>query len=79
MKENVKYELRPHDADYWTGYFENNLYYEHGIGDSVDLVGRIEGNLFYYAGRAEPAGTIENLKLTRIKDGVTFELKEQQS
>ena len=77
MKENVKYKLHPHGTDDWTGYFENNLYYENGTENSVVLAGRVEKNLFYYAGRAEPAGTIENLKLIRIRDGFTFELKEQ--
>ena len=77
MKSNTKYELRPHGVtEYWTGYFENNFYYEHGAGEEVILVGKLEGSNFYYGSRPEPSGTLEGLTLTRASDGVVFELAE---
>jgi hypothetical protein len=77
MKSNTRYELRPHGiTESWTGYFEDNFYYEHGVEDEVILVGKLEGNSFYYGSRPEPSGTLEGLTLTRSSDGVSFELIE---
>ena len=77
MKPNTRYELRPRDVqDRYTGFFKDNLYYEHSFGRDDYEIGKLVGNKFFYNGGTEPAGTLEGLTLTRLSDGVKFLLFE---
>lgn len=80
MKTDTRYELRSNGVtDRWAGYFENGFYYERMADGDLRCAGRLDGANFYHFLSLEPSGVLDGLTLTRVFDGVKFELVEPKA
>lgn len=82
MKKNIKYLLIPKGNKNPIGYFLNNKYYSHLLGDNVPE-GEVRSDKHFYSfihpeKDRNPVGKVENMSYIRLSDNFSMELKPEK-